>query len=231
MKMATAVRIDKKSPFRSLALGLLAGAAVGVAITALVARRGHAPKTAVVATVDDESPPAKRRFDRADWAAPQFTPPARAPEPALDPAAEERKVNDLHASQLDAHRREPIDGHWAAPAARAFAADLGIIEAHRRVKVTAVNCRSHSCSAELEWPSRDAATGEWADLLHYPYRYGCARMIVIPPAVEGQPAGLTKTTMLFECSDKKNDPIPTESPIAPPEEFAQNAGSHQPPPP
>jgi hypothetical protein len=224
------VQTNKKSSFKPLLFGVLAGALVAVTITSLTARRGR-PTDAVTAEVDRASPAARDRPRpaRPDWSAPQLVPAPNREQPAaarLDAVAEERKTFELLQAQLDAHRREATDAAWAAPAARAFTADLAVIQGKRNVRVGAVNCRSHTCSAELEWSSRELATNEWVDLLHYPYRYSCARMIVLPSASTPS-AGPTKTTMLFECADRKkndkNDPIPEQSNIAPPEEFAQAA--------
>jgi hypothetical protein len=230
--MATAVQTRNKSPIKLLALGLMAGSAVGIAITSLVARRGPVHK-AVAMTTDDEdlaAPKARGQANHADMPAPRLAAlePQAPPAGAGDPAVEQRRVTDMVETQLQAHRLEPTDAAWAAPASRSISADFNIMQGRRGFKVNGVNCRSHTCTADLEWPSRDLASSEWSRVLHYPYRNGCAKMLVLSPSVPGQESGPAKTTMLFDCAERKGQP---DVDIAPPEEYAQNAPAPAPSPP
>ena len=220
----TAVRTNRNPTLRPVFFGLLAGALIGVMTTWALARRPSAKKAAYVEPSADETPGprARPRLNAGELPSPQFAPAERVETKSgpPDPVVEQRRVLDMLDTQLAAHRREPVDASWAAPAARSITTDFQVIQTRKGVKVNGITCRSHTCTAELEWPSRDRASGEWRDVLMFPYRNACAKMVILPPPLPGQESGPVKTTMLFECAERKGLP---DVDIAPPEEYAQAA--------
>jgi len=93
------------------------------------------------------------------------SPQARAPQPAFA---------DRWRGLLDAHDAEPRDSAWAQRWTETLKPDFDALAPNLGFSVRGIDCRSTSCTAELQWPSYDAATEHWQELLHHRYSANCA---------------------------------------------------------
>jgi hypothetical protein len=124
-----------------------------------------------------------------------------------------------HQQLLRQHFLQPVDNTWAPAATVAYDADLKAIGEQTKAtfKVTQLDCRFDTCVAELEWPSRARAMSDWQEVLHFPYRTGCSREIVLPEpsGVPGEDNRPLRASVIYDCSSMKGVPIPA-GPLVPP---------------
>jgi hypothetical protein len=126
---------------------------------------------------------------------------SRTPDTPLAPekAPSAQEVQEMHDSLITRHAASPVNPHWARMASAAFASDFARPIEGTHFKVDAVDCRSTTCTVNLEWPSRALAVNEWRAILYQPTRANCGKQIVIPerPAHESGPM---RATMFIDCS-------------------------------
>jgi hypothetical protein len=82
-------------------------------------------------------------------------------------------------AKLDAHAREARDQGWADPTTRSIRRTLEANTAGG-FAVKALDCRTRSCVADLEWPSHAAASAGYRAAMTG-FDLPCATEIVLPP--------------------------------------------------
>lgn len=88
-------------------------------------------------------------------------------------------------AELAAHEREPPDPVWSDVAAHSIESDLfGLSGDGQDFEVLQVACRTTTCSADIEWPSRDFATASLTKLVTHRYSYNCQRGIFLQEGTE-----------------------------------------------
>jgi hypothetical protein len=176
--------------------GAVAGAVVAFAISPLGKRRqAPAPeREAASYAIDAEARQDNRRAVmtagmaiadlRTRLAAVERQGPSQPDPPAQRLASPEERRAKVEAAQEDALRRhsaETIDMAWAPEASRIVTTTLAQLAAGGAFTVGGVDCRDTSCTADLTWPTLDAARETYRDLLHGDYgRVNCTRSILIP---------------------------------------------------
>jgi hypothetical protein len=173
-----------------------AGAAGALIVVVAAGSRGAAPTRA------SPDPPAIRTHVRerplAEVAATRST--ADLPPQIQEDAARLREEGRLRwHRRLDDHGTEPLDPAWAANVAARFQADLASMAADGGFRPVAVRCHSRTCAAEVEYPSFDAATQGFQDLLVAPYALGCGTQTVLEEPAD--PSVPYVATVLFDCSE------------------------------
>ncbi len=121
------------------------------------------------------------------------------------PPSEERaqvsatEIIAMHQATIDRHGVEPLDRQWAAKANAALTAAFASKIEKTSFTLKEIDCRSTTCTVKFEWPSREAAVGEWQRILAQPLQATCSREIVIPEPVPGQ-TGPVQATLVADCS-------------------------------
>jgi hypothetical protein len=128
-------------------------------------------------------------------------PPHGEPGPPRLTAAESR---DLHVREnqqaLERHRLEPIDRDWSRAASAAIDAALSSLTSDGDHRTVAVECKTTSCTATLEWQSFTQARGGYGAIMG---RLGtvldlpCGRSIVLPEPEEADRP--YQATIVFDC--------------------------------
>jgi hypothetical protein len=136
--------------------------------------------------------------------------PREAPEPA-EPRREEYEMR--HATLLSAYEKEAVDPGWAPGTERLFQSDLNNLQASGQFQVRSLGCRMTSCAVTLEWNSLEQASGHFRDILHYPFRAGCAREILVSERPSA--GGKYEATAIFDCTDWRANGAEA-MPVAPP---------------
>jgi hypothetical protein len=102
-----------------------------------------------------------------------------------------------YEARLRQHAAEPVDPVWARSTASLIETDVLKQAGSMSVRLGRVDCRTTSCSAQLEWPSLAEADREYLSLVHFPYRANCSRTVVLPPAAKaGEPL---RAELLLDC--------------------------------
>jgi hypothetical protein len=127
--------------------------------------------------------------------------PERPPSPnaATDEAAHPADTRAYHEARVAEHGREALDRTWAAKTEGLVGKALGASSAAHRFQTVALDCRSVTCAATLEWPSYGDALGTMEDLLHGPF-VPCGRQVVMPEPTD--PAARYQTTVLYHDCDR-----------------------------
>jgi hypothetical protein len=108
-----------------------------------------------------------------------------------------------YEAQLQQHAAEPIDPGWSRPTASLIEADVLKQAAGMSFRLERVDCRTTSCTAELEWPSLAEADREYLSLVHFPYRANCSRTVLLPPPSKAE--GPLRASMLLDCESWRAD--------------------------
>jgi len=211
-------------------LGIAAGAMVGFGISAVRARGdgrdpaavpGHPDRAAEAGDVTPRYAAVRERAartaiaaaPRAEEASPRAEPPPAPPPPTA------AQMLAWHETEVEKHYRQSADPAWAPGATKAFAEDftVAVQQLGASFTVERMDCRFDTCVAALRWPSRRQAHDEWSQVLHFPFRAGCGRRIILPePAPDGSDtAAPVQANVLFDCSAMKSTPIP-QQPLAAP---------------
>jgi hypothetical protein len=95
------------------------------------------------------------------------------------------------------HAAEPVDPTWSRSTASLIEADVLEQAGSMSFRLGRVDCRTTSCTAELEWPSLAEADQEYLSLVHFPYRANCSRTVVLPPPSKA--GGPLRAEMLLDC--------------------------------
>jgi hypothetical protein len=106
------------------------------------------------------------------------------PAPPLDRAARQQRILDQHEQLLTDHAAEVRSPAWAAKQERNVEAKLTALSetTDGAFKFRSVDCRTSTCVAKLEWPTREVAKGNVKSLLTGAPDLPCAREIAFPPS-------------------------------------------------
>jgi hypothetical protein len=107
------------------------------------------------------------------------------------------ETQQAYEARLQQHAAEPADPSWSRPTASLIEADVLKQAASMSVRLGRVDCRTTSCTAELEWPSLAEADREYLSLVHFPYRANCSRTVLLPPPSNAE--GPLRASMFLEC--------------------------------
>jgi hypothetical protein len=107
------------------------------------------------------------------------------------------ETQQRYEAQLQQHAAEPVDPSWSRPTASLIEADVLKQAGSMSVRLGRVDCRTTSCTAELEWPSLAEADREYLSLVHFPYRANCSRTVLLPPPSKAE--GPLRAQMLLDC--------------------------------
>jgi hypothetical protein len=194
-------------------LGGLIGAAVTTWLTPAVQPRlaASAELGALRAQVDALSRGNNRaaarlaRLEANGPAAPQAPAPAEpsvpmAPEPEESPpqrpSAEER--HQEQAKLLAAHAAEPVDRAWAAQTGAELDRALNELGHPGKMEITSLECRSQTCLAHLQWPSRQEAFDVRRSVQSLNSDLPCERRLYLGD--DGENAKGYEGTLLLTCS-------------------------------
>jgi hypothetical protein len=107
------------------------------------------------------------------------------------------ELQQHYEAQLQQHAAEPVDPGWSRPTASLIEADVLKQAGSMSFRLGRVDCRTTSCTAELEWPSLAEADREYLSLVHFPYRANCSRTVILPPPSKAE--GPLRASMLLDC--------------------------------
>lgn len=110
--------------------------------------------------------------------------------------AKEQQIAD-HERAIVAHDRESRDSRWASTVEANFMEDIREMT-DLGAESKKVDCRTTTCTLELEWGNYDAAVANYAKVLTGRYRTNCGKRILLPePANAAQPY---RATVVFDCN-------------------------------
>jgi hypothetical protein len=100
---------------------------------------------------------------------------------------------------------EPVDVAWARGAAATFDQDLrAMAKSTGSFEVRSLECRNHTCRAELRFQDAAQADAALDPLVHEEYRLDCPRTVLGPePESEHAPHGSTVRKVYFHCADQR----------------------------
>jgi hypothetical protein len=101
--------------------------------------------------------------------------------------------------RLDAHHRQPVDATRSSEATRAFSTDFSALTQEQPFTVRAIDCRSTSCIARVEWPSYAEAAASYQVLLQHSYGMDCMRSLLLPEPEE--PARAYEASLILDCGN------------------------------
>ena len=202
----------------SIALGGVAGA---VATTVLGAWHKDAPRVGVDVSAAEVPPPAGP-VDNAERARVRLleqrvaeleNEKQRAPGPAAQPAAPlaampppteaDRASAAQHVAAVSSFRTDPRDPKWAPARERVLGDGLRRTNAPAPFEVTAVECKTTWCRAEVSFGSYDAARTDLRALLAGDYRGACAVSIDLPTPPD--PAARYAATAVYDCQAARTE--------------------------
>jgi hypothetical protein len=139
-------------------------------------------------------------------------PKATAPDPTLErpPSREMREARlreevRSHQDLLLQHEHESRDSRWASSMEQELNAQFKALEADIEAQVARTDCRSTTCIADLNWPSRGEAEVELASIpAQVATSFPCLRRLVLPPEEPG--SKFYQATLYLDCTpaaDKK----------------------------
>lgn len=130
-----------------------------------------------------------------------MAPPARhVPGPAELEKAHEQRHENLVAN----HKRAPVDATWAPSAERRLSTGLGKLAARDGFTVRGVNCRTTTCTADIEWSSYGAAQKTFRSILvEERTELNCKAEVFIP-----MPSNLEapyRSTAMYDCEESMSE--------------------------
>jgi hypothetical protein len=105
-----------------------------------------------------------------------------------------------HEGEIREHAREPRDGAWAADAEAGIRSSLESLPALGG-RVLRVDCRTTTCTSEVEWSHYGAALGGYAAGLHAVLPVKCGKSIVLPKPLDESAA--YRGTFVFDCETSR----------------------------
>jgi hypothetical protein len=113
----------------------------------------------------------------------------------------EKLARDEHLARIRAHDLQPVDAGWAKGAETSLRAGLEERAKGASFHVVALECRTTSCSALLEWPTMSDAAKDYEKILRgeYPLNCGVAVALIEEPQ-EGKPY---RTSVIYDCTAAK----------------------------
>jgi hypothetical protein len=121
------------------------------------------------------------------------------PEPSRSAAAAPTPLESQqrYEARLQRHAKEPVDPGWSRGTASLIEADVLKQAGSTSVRLGRVDCRTTSCTAELEWPSMADADRDYVSVVHFPYRANCSRTVLLPPPSKA--AEPVRAQLLLDC--------------------------------
>jgi hypothetical protein len=144
------------------------------------------------------SPTAAGEPKRAsEMAGPEST--TAAPPQRTRPSRQEIEAHHLaqHNRMLETHRSEARDIRWAPDTEGIIVKNLAEI-GKEKFDTVKVECKTTTCTANLEWPSYQRAVATYSDLLHFATEVNCAREILLPEPKDPE-APYQATFVLEHC--------------------------------
>lgn len=120
------------------------------------------------------------------------------------PAPTPLEAQQRYEARLQQHAAEPVDPEWSRATASLIQADVLERAASMSFRLGRVDCRTTSCTAELEWPSLAEADREHGSLVHFPFRANCSRTVLLPPPAKAD-GGPLRASLLLDCESWRAD--------------------------
>jgi hypothetical protein len=135
----------------------------------------------------------------APQALPAQEPPQENAPPALQPDMKEqmRRVHEAFEQQVSAALREPSDALWSSRAGAALQGELLSLRKEDTYQVSRIDCRTHSCVAELNFPRHADARTSLSRLVINANMPGCSSTGHIDPSDD--PSSPSRMRLLFDC--------------------------------
>jgi len=115
------------------------------------------------------------------------------------------ETQQRYETRLREHAAEPVDPTWSRATATLIEADVLGQSGSMSFRLGRVDCRTTSCTAELEWPSLGEADREYLSLVHFPYRANCSRTVLLPPPSQAE--GPLRAQMFLDCESWRAEAI------------------------
>ena len=104
---------------------------------------------------------------------------------SVDPEAEKEKRERAFAESIRSHRQEHKDSAWSGEFEGAIGRSLSTLSSAHGFSTTAIDCRTESCVATIEWPTYADAMLQWKAVLLGTSDVPCARMLLLPDDPSG----------------------------------------------
>lgn len=125
-------------------------------------------------------------------------PPGVGPETPLDVKEQERLIHETFERQVATARSESIDASWADKTGRLLQDELRTLRGpEERYRVVTIDCRSHTCLAELDFQNPTEARSQIGRLVANTNLPGCGSTGYLDPAED--PSSHSKMRLLFDC--------------------------------
>jgi hypothetical protein len=99
---------------------------------------------------------------------------------------------------LAKHAAEPLDATWAAAANASLSSDVLDTAKASQFEVTAVDCRSTTCTAELRWPTFALASSNYVNVVQQRMALACTREMTLAKPIDPETPYIA--TAFFDCS-------------------------------
>jgi hypothetical protein len=101
-------------------------------------------------------------------------------------------------ASLQWHHSQRVDGHFADRAAPALRAALSKIGEQLGFTVSATDCRTQSCEAQIEWTNFEQAARNLRETMVLPEKLSCATDTILPPPADPR-APYTAKILYDQC--------------------------------
>ncbi len=126
--------------------------------------------------------------------------PAPLAEPELTLEEQAASHIEEHRVAMNEHAREPKDPGWADNVESDFFEDLNALP-KLGGHVTQIDCRTTTCTADVEWNNYDAALGGYAEVLHASLQTNCSKATILPePSDREAPY---RASFVFDCESTR----------------------------
>jgi hypothetical protein len=151
------------------------------------------PSSPVLGSLRDDLSRMQQRVQQLE------NPEAAGAPPAPPPESQSARVHhERHDRAIREHDAEPIDRAWGPQTTGVVRTDIEKLAPGGQFQLMNVDCRTATCAAVVQWPSREAAIAGYRWLLQFPLRANCERTIVLPEPSAG--AGDVQATLLLDCN-------------------------------
>jgi hypothetical protein len=132
-------------------------------------------------------------------ALPVQEPPQEAVPPPLLPDLKEqmRQVHEAFEQQISSALHEPMDAIWSSRTGAALQRELLSLRKEDTYQVSRIDCRTHSCIAELSFPRHADARTSLSRLVIDTNMPGCSSTGHIDPSDD--PSSPSRMRLLFDC--------------------------------
>jgi hypothetical protein len=121
--------------------------------------------------------------------------PVHQPRPNIEESRQARIAS--WEDRLEKHAQEPVDAAWARDTQTELQQEVSSLASKANFKFVRAHCGTTTCSATVEWKDYGAAVRNYSSLLHYRYKNGCLREVLLP-----EPDDKSRTyqaTVLYDC--------------------------------